>query len=265
MKWRCSPFSTRAVEADVVAVLQIGDLLGEGADRQGVRAEIHLALAPADHQRAAVAGTEDDPVLALDQHGQGIGPAQPVQHRLEGVQRIASGREALVDQMGHHLGVGLALKHMAGGLQFGLQLGEVLDDAVVHQRHPPGLVRVGVFGVGGAVGGPAGVADADRRDAGGAGQGIGGQHRLQLRDLALGATPGSAAVDHRGDASGVIAAVLQPLEAVDQAGNRRALAGDADDPAHAVCPVVAVTLPRVRITARAEGPCPEPRPRMTMV
>ena len=40
------------------------------------------------------------------------------------------------------------------------------------------------------------------------------------------------AVHDCGDAGGIIAAVLQPFQAVDQPGNDRTIAGDADDAAH---------------------------------
>jgi len=46
--------------------------------------------------------------------------------------------------MGDHLGVGVALEDAAASGEFGLQFGEVLDDAVVHHRHAAGDVRVGV-------------------------------------------------------------------------------------------------------------------------
>ncbi|MNT26274.1 hypothetical protein D3C72_1618360 [compost metagenome] len=136
----------------------------------------------------------------------------------------------MVQQVGDDLGVGLALEDAALGFQLSLQLGEVLDDAVMDQADAAGLVRVGVGGGRRAVGGPAGVADAD-----GPGQRVGGQHGLQLADLALGAAAFDAAVDDGGDAGGVIAAVLQPLQAVDQTGDDGACARDADDAAHEVC------------------------------
>ncbi|MNT56625.1 hypothetical protein D3C72_1939390 [compost metagenome] len=98
------------------------------------------------------------------------------------------------------------------------------------QADAAGLVRVGVGGRGRAVGGPAGVADAD-----GPAQGLDGQDGFQLADLALGAAAFDAAVNHGGDAGGIIAAILQPLQAVDQAGNDGACARDADDAAHMVC------------------------------
>ena len=68
--------------------------------------------------------------------------------------------------------------------QFGFQLGEVLDDAVVNHRHLAREVGVGVFGGRRAVGGPAGVADAD-----GSGQGITRQHLFQVLQLARRAPP----------------------------------------------------------------------------
>ncbi|MNT21276.1 hypothetical protein D3C72_1566110 [compost metagenome] len=136
----------------------------------------------------------------------------------------------MVQQVGHDLGVGLALEDAALGLQLGLQLGEVLDDAVVDQADAAGLVRVGVGGGRGAVGGPAGVADADC-----ARQRFGGQDGFQFADLALGAAAFDATVHDGGDPGGIIAAIFQTLQAVDQTGNDGARARDADDAAHEVC------------------------------
>ena len=48
--------SPLVVDGDVIALVQIGDLVGERADRQGVGADEHLAVAIADHQRAAAPG-----------------------------------------------------------------------------------------------------------------------------------------------------------------------------------------------------------------
>jgi hypothetical protein len=216
-----------AVDGDEIAFFQIADLGRERADRQSVRAQVHLAVAPADHQRAATTGAQDQAVLALDQHRQRIGAGQPVQHALEGDQRVIGLGQFAVQQVGDHLGVGLALEGMAFRDQLGLQLGEILDDAVVDQRHPARLVRVGVGRGRCAVGGPAGVADAD-----GGVQRLGGQHSLQLADLALGPAAFDLAVDQRGHPGGVIAPVFQSLQAVDQTGNRRADTRHANDAAH---------------------------------
>ena len=220
-----------AVEADVVAFLEVGDLRGERSDRQGVRAEIHLAFAPADHQGAAAPGTEDQSVLALDQDRERIGTGQPVEHALERHHRVVGGFERAVQQMRHHLGVGLALEDAPLQRQYGFQLGEILDDPVVHQHHASRLVGVGVHRGRSTVGGPTRVADADR-----GGQRLGEQHRLQFPDLALGPTPLDATVDQGGHAGGVIAPVFQPLQAVDQTGNGRANACHANDAAHGLYP-----------------------------
>ena len=222
------------VDDDVVAVVQIGDAVGERAQRHAVRADEHLAVPIADGQGRAVARAQDHVGVAADQHGQGVGPAQPVQRRLERRQRIEPALQVLVDQVGDHLAVGVAGEHPALGLQFGLQLGEVLDDAVVHHRHTAGDVRVGVAFGRGAVGGPAGVADA-----GLGAQRLALQHRLQFAQLARRAAALQHAVHLGGDAGAVITPVFEALEALDQATRHGGLADDSDDAAHAV----AVPLP----------------------
>ena len=74
----------------------------------------------------------------------------------------------LLDQVGHHLGVGGRGQGVPGGLQLGPQRGVVLDDPVVDEGQPPGAVDVGVGVVlgGAAVGGPAGVPDGGSRGRG---------------------------------------------------------------------------------------------------
>ena len=76
--------------------------------------------------------------------------------------------------MRDHFGVGLAgeLDTVFGELL--AQLAEILDDAVVHDRDVFGRVRMGVALGRLAVGGPAGVADADI-----AGQRLFGEPHLQ--------------------------------------------------------------------------------------
>ena len=85
----------------------------------------------------------------------------PAQHGAGGLgQRRAAGH-LLLNQVGHHLGVGGRGQRVPGGLELGPQLGVVLDDAVVDEGQAPGAVgvRVGVLGGGAPVGGPAGVPD----------------------------------------------------------------------------------------------------------
>lgn len=49
----------------------------------------------------------------------------------------------LREEVGDDLGVRLGLQGVAALLQFGAQHGEVLDDAVVDDGDPPGVVEVG--------------------------------------------------------------------------------------------------------------------------
>ena len=162
--------------------------------RQGVRAQKHLAVAIADRQRAAAARADQQIVLAGEQKGEREGAIEPRQrlgHRL-------LRRQPLIEEMGrqdrHRLGVGLGLKDMAQGFELAPQRLEILDDAVMNDGDPVGRDRMGV-GLGRqAVRRPAGVADADRP-----------LHRLTVEppgevvELALGAAALDMAVDEGGD------------------------------------------------------------------
>ncbi len=60
-----------------VAVLEIGDAVGERRERDRVGAEIHLAVAVADGERRALARADQQVVLALEQEGERERAAQP--------------------------------------------------------------------------------------------------------------------------------------------------------------------------------------------
>jgi len=215
------------VDGDVVALLQIGDAVGERPDRQGVGADEHLALAITDHQRTAAPRAHDQGVVALHQHADGVGAGQAGEGGLQRRERRLSGLDLAVDQVGDDLGVGVAGEYPALRDQFALQFGEVLDDPVVHDCHPARDLGVGVAGGGRAVGGPAGMADA-----GETGQRLCAQGVLQGADLAGRAAPVQpASLDGR-HARRIIAAVFQPPQAVDQPLRDRGLADDANDAAH---------------------------------
>ncbi len=105
----------------------------------------------------------------------------------------------------------------------------VLDDAVMDDGDPPRAVQVGM-GVpirGHPVGGPAGVGDpqgpVDRgvREVG-----------FQLGDLALGLPDAQTPPVHHGQPRGVVAPVLQPLQAREEDLGRAVGADVADDAAH---------------------------------
>ena len=135
---------------------------GVAHDRGEVGGDVHLLVTDADHERAAVAGHDDAVGEVGVEDGEAVGPddrAERVAHlALEGVGVAAR------DQVGDHLGVGVAGEHHAGVGELGAQGGRVVDDPVVHDGDAAGLVevRVGVGIGGGTVGGPPGVADARR-------------------------------------------------------------------------------------------------------
>ena len=138
------------------------------------------------------------------------------------------------DQMRDHFGVGLARELRAGLFQLVAQLAEILDDAVVHHRDPVGRVRMRVALGRLAVGRPAGVADADgaveRRLA---------QPVFQIAELALGAAARQRAALQRRDARGIIAAIFEALERVDELPRHRLMAENPDNPAQVRLPPAA--------------------------
>ncbi len=131
------------------------------------------------------------------------------------------------EQVHHGLGVGVGLEAGACGFQLGAQLGEILDDAVMHDRDALGHVRMGVALARLAMGRPAGVADA-----GPALQRLLGEQAFQVAQLALGAAALDMAVLHRGDAGRVIAAIFEAPQRIDEAVGDRRFSQDSNDSAH---------------------------------
>ena len=78
-----------------VAVLKIADGVGERRERDRVGAEIHFAVAVADRERRALAGADQEILLAGEQEGERERAAQPRQrglHRLDRRLALASSR-----------------------------------------------------------------------------------------------------------------------------------------------------------------------------
>ena len=125
--------------------------------------------------------------------------------------------ELVLDDVGDDLGVGFGGEGVAFGDEGFFELEVVFDDAVVDDDEGAGAVAVGVgvlFG-GAAVGGPAGVADAEGaldgvfgEDVGEVAEFAGGAAKLERVGDAIGRGAGD------GDAGGVIAAVLEAGEAL---------------------------------------------------
>ena len=178
-----------------------------------------------------MARADQEVLLAREQEHQRERPAQPGQRRPDGLDGRTPVPQGLRDEVGHDLRVGLGLERDPVGLQLGLQLAVVLDDAVVDDREPVGGVRMGVGLVRLAVRRPARVADADR-----AGQRRLRQLELEVAQLAFGAPALEAPVLQGGDARRVVAAVLEALQRVDDLHRHRLVSEDADDSAHGLFP-----------------------------
>ncbi|MPM15727.1 hypothetical protein SDC9_62099 [bioreactor metagenome] len=188
-------------------------LAGVLDERGDIGGEEVLPLAQADDQRGVAAGG-DHPVGRPGVDGdQGEGALEPVDDGVQGVEQGRPLGDLDTEQLRGDLGVGLGAEGDALGGQLGAQLGEVLDDAVVHDGDPAvlGQVRVRVAVGGGAVGGPAGVADA------GAGlrQRVLVQGHLEVQQLAGLLLGGDPPVGHDGHTGRVVAAVLEAPEPLD--------------------------------------------------
>ena len=125
------------------------------------------------------------------------------------------------------LGVGLAGEFRPVLGQAVAEFAEVLDDAVVHHGDFVRGVRMGVALRRPAVRRPAGVADADR-----AAERLLAEPVLQRLELALGAAAAERTVVQCGDAGGVVAAVFEALERIDEMFGDRLGPENSNDPAH---------------------------------
>jgi hypothetical protein len=145
-----------------------GDVGGDEVLRAGAGLA-DAGAAEADQQRRAVAGDDDRLRVGVVDDGDAPGPVHLRGGADDGAQQVAVVGELLLDEVGDHLGVGLAGEAAAASGQGGPQLGVVLDDAVVDDGDAADAVRVGVDLGRAAVGRPARVADAavagDRRGA----------------------------------------------------------------------------------------------------
>ncbi len=211
-----------------VAVFEIADGVGEGRQRDRVRAQIHLAVAVTDRQRRALAGADHQIGVAPEQECQRERAAQLRQRGLHRVLRRGALENVGIDQMRHHFGVGLAIEFRALLFQHQAQFAKILDDAVVDHRDVVGGVRMGVVLVRLAVGGPAGVSDP-----GMAGERFGPQPGFEVFQFAFGAAAVEMVAFQRGDTGGIIAAIFKPLERIHQLLGDRSAPQNADNAAHA--------------------------------
>ncbi len=217
-----------AVQDRHLSVGQENGRAGIGQDGQYVRGDEVLPLAHAHHHRGSLAGHHDLFGVVRADHRQSESPAQ-LGHRSANRQ----GQVALqvgLNQVSNHFAVGLAGKGMAAGAEALLQRQVVLDDSVVHHGQvPPAVdVRMRVGFAGRAVGGPAGVADAV-----GAVQSGGGECAFEVGQLPGRATHLQTFAVDDGYPGRVVAAVFQPLQALQENRHHRPAAYVTHYPAHA--------------------------------
>ena len=195
-----------------LAVVEEDHLAGEGQEGRDVRGDQAGVRGHAHDQRAVVAGRHELIRGPGPEHADGIRALDPGERGAHRGDQVAV--EAVLDQMGDDLGVGLRGEHVAPGHEFAAQGAVVLDDAVVHHHQVAGAVgvRVGV-GLGGcAVGGPAGVPQTD-----GAGHAdVLVDHGLQVGEFAAGAVAHQPVVEPVDQPGRVVAAVLQPAQPLEQ-------------------------------------------------
>ena len=224
-----------ALDHGHVVVLQVDGLLRMRDDRLRIAGQEVLALAQPDRQRTAAPRADEHVGHVEVHHRDAVGADHLLERRARGFQQPCLGVRAaglvveLADEVGQDLGVGLRAKLMPRLHERRAEHLVVFDDAVVHERQPAGLVevrvRVGIVGL--AVGGPARVGDADL-----AGRFVLLQQIRERLDAALAlAGLDQAAVDG-GQPGGVVAAVFEPPQAVEEDGGRGGLADVADDSAH---------------------------------
>ena len=125
--------------------------------------------------------------------------------------------EIFLDEMRDNFGIGFSDELVAFAHQFVLQLEIILDDAVVHHDDFPGAIamRMRIFFSGAAVRGPARVADAIDPI-----YGVFAEHFLEIAQLS-GCTANFelAIVVHNGDPRGIIAAIFEAAQAVQNQRN----------------------------------------------
>jgi hypothetical protein len=180
-----------------------------------------------DRQRRAASRADQQIVLAGKQEGEREGAAQPRQRRLHRFYRRRAAFHLFGNEVGDDFGVGVGVEFGAALFQLPPQLDKILDDAVVHDRQFLGRVRMRVVFGRAAVRRPTRMADTDR-----AVERLARQPCLEIPELALGAPPRQLAALERGDARGIVAAIFEALERLDELRRRRLTADDPDNPAH---------------------------------
>ena len=190
---------------------------------------VRAVLGQPHHERRVLARGHEGAGLLVADSRNGIGADQAVGSLAHGLQEVVAFAQVLLHEVRDDLGVGLARERMAAAFQLFAQLGEVLDDAVMHDGYAAvaGGMRMRVRLAGAAMRGPARVADAA-----GAGQLEGLDELREAAHLPLAVHDFQLAVLLDGDAGRVIAAVFESRQTFDQDVLDGARSGVSDDSAH---------------------------------
>ena len=228
-------FKLVAPECGDVVVLQVHGLPGVRDDGAHVAGEEVLALPEPEHERAAAPRADDRLRHIAVQHEDAVGADALLQgraHRLDQPRprRLAARRvKLLADQVREHFGVGLRMKGVAFAGELLAQGGVVFNHAIVAEHELAALVGVRVRVLIGhtAVGGPAGVRDAD---------GTGRRRLLDQLGEAGDAADAFADFDlplrQRRHPRRIVAAIFQPAQSIEKDGDCGFAADVADDAAH---------------------------------
>ena len=236
---RVANVGSLAGQRHAIAFLEIGDAVGERGESESVRAQIHFPVAIADREGRTLARADQEILLALEQIDERERAAQPRERGMDRVLRRFALGEFVLDDEGRNLGIGLGGEDVAFGGQFLAQRPEILDDAVVDDRKPRRGVRMGVGFGRFPVRRPARVADADRPA-----KRRRGKLRLQVLELALRAPPLQPAVLERRHAGGIVAAIFEPLQRIDNRAGDRPSPENPDNSTHGKSPVRRCALSR---------------------
>ncbi len=238
-----------------VALLQEHEPAGHRQQRRHVGSdEVFIDAEPDDH-RASRTREHDALRIRFAHDRQRVRPVQFADRPAHGLTEAACTRQMMVDSMRDHFGVGFRAEGIPEVDEPGPQRLVVFDDAVVHDGDAVERdVRMRIARGRHAVGGPAGVGDADvPRD------GRRGERVLQCLDLAHRAQTGELmTLGQHGEPRRIVAAVLEAPQALDEDRNRIAFRNNTDDSAHALSPLrrarsKRASVPRARWIRRGPG------------
>ncbi len=218
-------------------------------DGWNVRGHEHLTAPETDHHAPGPMLGRHQPIRGgRGDHPDGVRAPHLGQRVLHRRLEPTGGLQMVLDQVGEHLGVGLRAELVPLAEEALLDLQVVLENPVVNHDQLARAVGVGmgVFLGGPAVRGPPRVADPER-----AGDGPLAQNPFEQLDAPGRAPDVQLAAVQDGHARGVVAAVLQALQPLDDDLDGTLVTHVPDDPAHGL----ALAL-RLAAAGRAAWPSP---------